>query len=332
MSYAIEYERQFIRSDKGITPCWLAGDNNVYEPSYRGKAERRARSWSVFYNLLATTEEAILEAIQPSLGGYGEHWIRGGKWVDDAGLIRWVKSGCKSAATVEEILANNRGCGVSVHCFASVWYTDGECYSDGTLKRRNKSDISTYVHTSEEFDAWIETAETLREECKAKGWSFYPIIDFGTEKLVHRVSTPKDDQKVVLRCGSGSRISYLIEVSDSHSTWGKVQDALVITGTAAAELQRTSPFEWVRKARVVDAKIKECPHNVALQFVDGVRAGKYVSQVSRTNLWMTDHVDSAKRYKDVSAARAALKRIQPRFTKSGTLQVVVIGGGEEDKA
>ena len=59
MSYSIEYNRQFIKTENGYTPCWLVGDNNVTEGF--GRNERRVRNWSVFMNLLDVSEDELVE-------------------------------------------------------------------------------------------------------------------------------------------------------------------------------------------------------------------------------------------------------------------------------
>ena len=35
---------------------------------------------------------------------YDQHWKKGSTWVTNEGLLRWVKNGCKSAGTIEEML------------------------------------------------------------------------------------------------------------------------------------------------------------------------------------------------------------------------------------
>ena len=107
MSYTIEYDKIFLKSGAGYTPLWLAGDSNCYEGS--GRNQRRVRDWSVFMSQLGVTEEKLMERIQPLLGGpYQEHWQRRGKWVDDKGLVTWVKNGCKNAVSIEQLIEANR--------------------------------------------------------------------------------------------------------------------------------------------------------------------------------------------------------------------------------
>lgn len=169
MSYAIEYARQFIRSEEGITPCWLVGDNNVTEG--QGRYERRVRSWSCFYNLVGTSEEEMIKRIQPCLGGFQEHWQRNGKWVDDKRLIRWVKSGVRSAASIEDILQRNPGCCGSVRCYVHVWHG----FDHTTM-------LETCVVTTDGFDAWIHRYRDLKAILSGEKIDIYPCVDFGTEK------------------------------------------------------------------------------------------------------------------------------------------------------
>ena len=106
MSYAIEYNRQFIKTKNGYIPCWLVGDNNV--TTGHGRTERRVRDWSIFLNWVDVSEEYMLEHIKELFNSYNQHWKKGSNWISNEGLIRWVKSGCKYAATLEEVLEFNR--------------------------------------------------------------------------------------------------------------------------------------------------------------------------------------------------------------------------------
>lgn len=311
MSYTIEYNRQFIKSERGVTPCWLAGDNNVTEISFRGK-ERRAREWSVFHNLLGVKEQDILDCIQGSLGRYGQHWRKNGKWVDDAGLIRWIKSGCKAAATVEDILTANRM--RAVRCFASVW-----------TKMENEHVLDRHVSTTAEFDAWLDDTIALRETCPKDGRHLYPIIDFGTETLVHpHTKTTPAPEWVVLQRGSGSSVSYLAELLASGSRWsGNIKDALVLDYGQADILKHTGD-SWLRKAKLINAEAKNFPYNAAIQFVDGTRAGSYVLRRTNRRLYTTVSKKSAHRYKNQKAAEDAMKKMQPPFKHVGTMAVVLL--------
>ena len=179
MSYTIEYDRQFIRSELGITPVWLSGDNNV--TTGYGRRERRVRNWHVFMSLLACTKEELLAAVEPMKGGYQEHWKKGGRWVDDAGLTRWVENGCKAAASIEGIISQN--CLSWIRC-SLLDYSDG-----GYGKTTHEEKITT----TEAFDAWIQEIKPLITTGK-----IYPIISFNSGEPIKHPSAKKqdDDEKV----------------------------------------------------------------------------------------------------------------------------------------
>lgn len=122
MSYAILYNWQFIRSQEGLTPVILMGDNNLVENVWMGNhwGERCVRDWSCLFNLIGVSDEEFMSAIQRMTGKtYQEHWKRSGKWVDDKALINWAKNACKNATSIEEI--KNENWNVSVDALLSVW-------------------------------------------------------------------------------------------------------------------------------------------------------------------------------------------------------------------
>lgn len=303
MSYTIEYDHQFIRSSTGITPCWLCGDNNVTEMTFRGR-ERRARDWSVFHNLLGVTEEEILESIEPTLGGYGEHWQRNGKWVDDAALIRWVKTNCKHAMTIEEILRANAMS--SVTCYLSVW-------KGGSWGVRENA---ACVHSTEEYDAWVNTAKE-RIRTKSDDERIYPVVDFVREKLVH--TKPILAEKVVLRKGD----HYLTELGEHTTTWDKdVKKALVFTREECEELRRTHTNSLIRTAKPINANAQSRPYDAVLRFEDGSYAGCYISRITKKRVFYAYNIGGAHHYPDVATAERTLARLRPSVKKLGTLKVV----------
>ena len=90
MSYSICYQRQFIKSGLGITPCFETAESNVWCGA--GRYQKRPRSWSIFLNQLAVSEDALMAEAKKYLGS-NEHWrTASGKWVDDAAFIRPLRS------------------------------------------------------------------------------------------------------------------------------------------------------------------------------------------------------------------------------------------------
>lgn len=309
MSYTIEYNKQFIKSEAGITPCWLAGDNNVTQ-GY-GTYERRARDWGCFHNLIGVTEEDILESVQPCLGGYGEHWKKNGKYIDDAGLIRWIKNGVKSAATVEEIICANPIS--SIKCYLSVWGKDFEHCNESL----------SYCKTTEEFDSWIALAKQRTAELKAEEKSAYPVVDFTIENLRHPITKELPD-RVLFQKGN----MYLSEIVDKHSThWSpNIKDALEFTKDEAQTLiNAASPFEWPRTSTVTNAERKAMPYDAVLRFKSGPYKGQYIQKRTSSKIYMTSNESFAKAYASEFTAEKALRSLQPAVASKGELEIVKKG-------
>lgn len=124
MSYEIIYDKQFVKvSEKVFIPMILAGSNNCYEHTYKG--ERRSRNWFNFSYILMTglsgTMEEMLEFQakvrddkfeqypdeyeDSSFGYYTGLSNRGGGCNMTYGQYTGiVKTGCKKALTVEQLL------------------------------------------------------------------------------------------------------------------------------------------------------------------------------------------------------------------------------------
>lgn len=122
MSYEIVYNRNFLKVDGKIIPLVLYGSNNCYQyDSITGK-ERREREWHPMYlgrnTNIALTPDKLLEHIRTCFNGY-EHFVRNGKWVDDAGLMRFFEKGIKEAKTIEEMKEEYFFGGL--HGYFSIW-------------------------------------------------------------------------------------------------------------------------------------------------------------------------------------------------------------------
>lgn len=305
MSYTIEYDRQFVESNLGITPCWCAGENNV--TTGQGRHERRVRDWGVFYNLLGATEEQIIEAVQPSLGGYNEHWRKNGKWVDDAGLLRWIHNGCKNAASIEDILAANNRSGVPVKL--SVW----------TSGLENSHELERLVTTTEEFDAWIGEAKSRIEEIRAEKGSAYPIVAFWSDTISHpKPVSAKHPEYVLLKHGK----RYMYECNERGSSWTTdATKAMVFSYDDAKTLQKEQRYGHIAEAILVNAAIKDEPFDCVLRFADGRREGYYVQNVTKGNMNITLSAKYAKHYRNYKTAEEARKKLQLRYS-GGTLEIV----------
>lgn len=108
MSYEIIYAREFVKTSDGrIIPLVLSGSNNCRELTFRGY-ERRERVWHAIFSSgdenPAMTPEKLMTKINEYIpSGYNQHFVRNGKWVDDAGFIKFFENGIKKAKTLEEL-------------------------------------------------------------------------------------------------------------------------------------------------------------------------------------------------------------------------------------
>lgn len=308
MSYAIEYDRIFIRSGFGYTPLWLSGDNNVYVSS-----RKRARSWSVFGRQLGVSKQALLAFIEPMLGGYQEHWQKNGKWVDDAGLKRWIENGCKSAVSIEELLKANRR--TRFHFSLHVYPKRDETHDGFTCEAQLQADVST----TQDFDRWIADAKAVTAERKAEGTDVYPCVDFYCEKIVHPNSLSMSAEHVILK----GRLGYLIEPpTPSGSTWSAdIRKAWVFTREEADAMQLTDPYGNVGTAKRVDAAAKDRPFDAVIRFADGRNEGMYIRKFKSRSASLCHTIEYAYHYPDAKAAERALKTAQKKYRN--TLEVVI---------
>lgn len=310
MSYTIEYNRQFIRSETGITPVWLSGDNNVWEgPSQH---MRRCRSWSCFGNLLGASESELMEFAKSLTGGqFQEHWKKNGKYLDDAALLRWMKQGIKTAATLEEILAAN-----SMRC-VSVYLSNWD------EKYHNVRELNEYCSTTDELDAWIAKAKTRMYQVRAKeGCSSYPVINFGREDIKHPTNSQKLPDRIILR----SKGKYLGEDGTGrlNTFYQDIKKAKVFTQTEWLELLKNpGTASWIREAIPVNASSKDYPFDAVIRFKDGPREGKFVSKRTPKRLGIAYSIDSAKHYPNKKAAERAMAKMQFPFRHCGTMEVVL---------
>ena len=289
MSYYAEFDRVFIRSVCGYTPLWLLGDSSVTEG--RGRSTRMYRRWSVFQSLIGVTEEELLTAVE-KLKGSSEHWKRGGKWVDDEGLVRWVKSGCKHAVVLEDLLkANERS------------------YLPCVLRDHNgRTVLSAQVHNTLELEDWIYQAK----RAIAADSTLFPVItpNYG-ERLRHpgKDRSRNPEEKVVLKRGK----YYLSEHDDKGSTW--VIDrkrALIFSAQEANDLIGKGI-----RGKIVSASVLDAPCNFIVAY-DAHDSGptRYLCTHSRSGFKYTLDKKSAKRYSTKAAAQRAMESAKQKIPSS----------------
>lgn len=331
MSYAILYNWQFIRSQEGLTPVILMGDNNLVENVWMGNhwGERCVRDWSCLFNLIGVSDEEFMSAIQRMTGKtYQEHWKRSGKWVDDKALINWAKNACKNATSIEEIKDENWN--VSVDALLSVW-----------KENENSKMLEKSIDSTAALDEWIHEAKKVCAELRNTGHSVYPIIKYGREDITrHSARAKHTPEKVVVKSSYGYLVDYKESEYDnsiSSSHWRTlIKEALVMEYDKAIELEKK--FRYSRtKVRLVSAEAKAAPYDAVIRAVrrddqDGLAAHfYYVSKVTGSATRFVSSISSAKRYSNMSAATASAARLNARSQKYNyyAIQVFSLKGEEE---
>lgn len=298
MSYSIMYASQFIRTETGITPCILVGSNNVWEAGNN----RRARDWSCFRNLVDVPADRLMKEAESMVGsGYQEHWQANNKWVDDAGLMRWMKSKTKSAATIEDIMMANPDIRV-IHCYASVWHG-----------LHQEIQVDAYIHNSAEFVEWVASYREIQEDVDT---SIYAVVDFGTEKIYAPTIPSNRDEKFLLK----RRGLYLIEIGNSGSIFSSdIHSALELSHEQAMTVIKNHRL----KATLVKAENKHLPYNAVIKVTQGAYVGSYIKQITRKYIRYTYNADQAKRYPTAAAAENAQKNMESKVTGSSYAVITI---------
>ena len=313
MSYSIMYNWAFIRSNEGITPVVLMGDNNVTERHWYGNrwGERRARDWDCFRNLIGVSEQEFLDDLNSMTGGpYQEHWMRNSKWVDDAAMMRWGKKAVQEAAPIEDILNLNRR--NSVQCYLSVWDTE---FNHSYENRQN-------IKTTEELDAWIRKCkEIIGNSNEIPKKSFYPVIDWGMEYI--RRPSPQANSltrpaSVIIK----HKGRYLADIrrgehgDGSSSHWSRdIKKAKVFTYEEALGLQRDPDLCGVVQGNLLNAKAKDYPYDAVIRMENKAKSlfHCYVSKNTARRVSWCYEPDNAIKYKNQKAAEKAAVRLRSRF-------------------
>lgn len=302
MSTTMIYDRIFLESKEGITPCVCWGDSRTWERTISGH-ERRPRSWGVLGRHLGVPRNQLMKNLESKADTI--YWSTyKGKYMDEAVYLRWLKAANKGATTIERVLEANHM--VSACCYVSVWKN---------LNREVKN--HAYISTTAELDEWIRKTRVFMEEMKRQNFDSYPVIDFGIGRLSKPLPAGTDlEKKVILKRGS----YYLTELTETTSRWDAVPlDALEFSLQDAAAIKT----QFLGKVRMVDTRLKDAPYNAVLKFVSGPKAGFYVRKRTKGHLHLASNAMSAQRYRNEAEAERVRQRIQPAFTNAGELEVEI---------
>lgn len=313
MSYTIEYNRQFIKTKNGYIPCWLHGDNNVTEGW--GKNERRARDWSVFMNWLDVTEDFMIDEVKKMFNDYDQHWKRGSIWVTNEGMIRWVKNGCKSASTIEEIIAVNPFLR-NVDCKIIFW----------DINNNRQEILKSTIATSRGLEGWLNEVNKFKTSKEYQGCKgFYPVIDFLIEDLKHpnvrRVEEFQDNDEVVVKYKN----DYLVSMTENSSNWCKnIRSATVFKYLDVKEMKEkylgTHMGSYLVQSKLIKAE-KKTQTMYVIKFIDGTFAGQYLGSRKNGKVNLVFKPEYAKQYTTRKSAENALANYKISVSKYGNLDI-----------
>ena len=300
MSYVIVYDKQVIKTPTGYSFVILHGDNNVWEDN-----KRRARDWNCW--VLNKPIEEINKYFSSWHKGY-EHFKFNGKFVDDAGLDKWVKNGIKNAKTIEEIKILKSH--MSIECCLGIW-KDSNYHTE----------LNTFVHTTEEYLNWVKQANE-RQNKKAADESIFISVSFG-EKEPLRLGKIVEGP-VVLKCGN----RYVIEVNEETKTWKTCSydpSEAVIFNSFNDAIPYLNRNYIKHNLHAVSAKNlnKNVNKDYVIQIlnINGNKVGYYMSG-NKAGIRHAFYLDCAKRF-TLSQAKSVLKRLNNRhFSRQLSFEIV----------
>ena len=310
MSYTIMYDRQFLKTSRGIIPLALYGDNNVTE-RVNGR-ERRDRHWGVYANgKTEFTPEEYMSLIQSWCGSeFQEHFVSHGKWVDDKGILAWAKNGIKNALSIEEI---RKIVPVqSVTCYISVW---GKDYSHRNEEWRR-------CDTTAQLEQWLDTAYARKEElCADPSLDVFICLSYLNREPLKIAARREPEGEVIVRKGS----RYLSEVTDKGYTFSPdIADALVFKNTAEARncAAHTGQY-FLHKSRFICASNKFAVKSYRIKAVlPEFPQGVYIRQLTARSLRFCHESEYALKFSSVYQAQKYIEKLGNKFQKVISYTVV----------
>lgn len=314
MGYEIMYNWQFLRSKEGLTPVVLSGSNNVTvtKRARNGRLyESGERDWWCLFNLIGVTDEEFLDKIRSMTGKtYQEHWKYAGKWVDDAGLLRWANNAVKNAASIEDVLLLNRPAYLYAEANIIIWPKEGE---DGW----SRNVLRETIHTTEELDDWIRQAREIITKAKEEKRAVYPIIRYSKEKFLKAKSLPDE---IFLQRGKNQYVQditvdnsgSITGISYSSSSAG-CSNALRLTKEEYMKYLSFGGISLLENVRPVSAVGKDGAYDAIIQVT--AKYTQNITYLSSTGKHpeVVCRKTHAKRFKNLAEANRVAKKYNERF-------------------
>ncbi len=254
----------FLRSEEGITHITPSEDNNQYE-----------QTWCAMFGVGKTAEELanLAQEIVPECE----------IMVEENGVARaktpseWAFYKCKTACTVEELLAFNQLDSVL------VWQSE----EDGASR--------TPIHTTEELDALI------REAKKGSKTLFVELTEDVMEPILVTFPGP-----VILEVEEQYLVEYkpneevvLSADAKKAKVFTKDEAEVIIRDLANADLE----------VQPLSAAVQQEPFDAVLQVVSKSDCGLYIRRCFDLEMELTPDVDDAKRYANEALAQEVASSI-----------------------
>ena len=223
MSIEIMYGRQFVKlDDEHILPLTLSGSSNC--TMFINGREILEREWNCLINGIVIPGAPVDEyrkALEKLVSNNpnGEWFRRGGKMLSGKDILKWFDSGCKSAATIEEI--KQKYPQQSIKCSLMGHPKDKNDYHS-TMK------FIKYCDTTEEIKEWLATYSNYKDD----EYDYYIHMGLLGIKPVSMGKPLKENAPLIVKIGS----RYLTDISEFSMTYcGDIKQAKVFANTEEFE-------------------------------------------------------------------------------------------------
>lgn len=288
MSIEIMYGRQFVKLDEEhILPLILHGSSNC--TMFVGGKEILEREWRCFISgtvIPGSTVEEYRKAINKFVSNNpdGEWFRQGGKMLLGSNMLKWFDSGCKSAATIEEIKMKYPT--QSIKCSLMGFSKDKNNYHHTTK-------FLKYCDTTEEIKEWLATYSNYKDD----EYDYYIHIGLLGIKPVSMGKPMRENVPVIVKIGK----KYLTEISEFSMTYcGDITQAKIFANKEEFE-KICLPWRFSDKYSIISATtaLVAKPYIIAKSNNEKL----FVKNISSRHCFYTTDYKQAKAFKTENEAK-----------------------------
>lgn len=328
MSYEIIYDRQFIRTTRGIIPMILSGSNNCTEFTWdaRGRThERRERRWWAWVpGKLMTkdhSEKEYMNEISLCQDGSDRQMCKfRNRWLTLDQWGKWFHNGCRAAVTLEDCFAFN-----PIQSFTGCL----RIYPAST-EFAHTEEMFQYLHTTAELEAWLDAANTRAKKAKEEygdASAVYILLEFTRKEPLYKVSRAecevmvKREHQFVSHYENGERLKRLTYTSNPEDAcvFANAQEALKEIGNTWDHLKIVKAEPQLRKKTYV------------LMLQHGTFAERYISRKRGGYLHTTSLSKDAIRFTSPKAAIRYARETKKRYPIGPTILVINLADKSKEK-